>query len=306
MHTDSVSGWRHDHAFGQDRVREGERRTWRVILLTGVMMVVEVAAGVAFGSMALLADGLHMASHAGALGVAALGYAYARRHAFDRRYSFGTGKVNALAGFTGALLLVLFASVMAVESVGRFVAPVVISFDEAIFVAVLGLIVNGVSIALLGVHEHEHEHDDDAHHHDHDHNLRSAYLHVLADTLTSVLAIFALLCGKYFGYAWMDPAMGIVGALLVVRWSVGLLRGTCAVLLDAQAPDEICRQITEAIECEAEDRVSDLHVWSIGPGIYAVVVSVVTHRPACASKFKARLPADRRIRHVSIEVQHCV
>lgn len=304
MHTDSVSGWRHDHAFGQDRVREGERRTWRVILLTGVMMVVEVAAGVAFGSMALLADGLHMASHAGALGVAALGYAYARRHAFDRRYSFGTGKVNALAGFTGALLLVLFASVMAVESVGRFVAPVVISFDEAIFVAVLGLIVNGVSIALLGVHEHEH--DDDAHHHDHDHNLRSAYLHVLADTLTSVLAIFALLCGKYFGYAWMDPAMGIVGALLVVRWSVGLLRGTCAVLLDAQAPDEICRQITEAIECEAEDRVSDLHVWSIGPGIYAVVVSVVTHRPACASKFKARLPADRRIRHVSIEVQHCV
>lgn len=302
MQPDSVSIWQHDHSFGQYVVRDGERRTWRVIVLTSVMMVVEVVAGVAYGSMSLLADGLHMASHAGALGIAALGYAYARRHAFDRRFSFGTGKVNALAGFAGALLLLLFALVMAVESLGRFVAPVTISFDDAIFVAVLGLIVNAVSIALLGIHTHEHD-GEGAHLQHDDQNLRAASLHVLADALTSVLAIFALLCGKYLDYGWMDPAMGLVGALLVTRWSMGLLRTTSAVLLDEQAPDEICRKIVGAIEAEGGDRVSDLHVWSIGPGIYAAVVSVVTHNPACASRFKARLPADRRIRHVSVEVQ---
>lgn len=304
MHRDTITTWEHDHAFGQEVVREGERRTWWVILLTSGMMVVEVTAGLAYGSMALLADGLHMASHAGALGIAAGGYAYARRYAFDRRFSFGTGKVNALAGFAGALVLLLFAVVMAVESVGRFVDPVAIAFDEAILVAVVGLVVNGVSVVLLDVHHdaqgegvHEHAH--------HDHNLRSAYLHVLADALTSVLAIFALLCGKYLGLSWMDPAMGIVGAALVTRWSVGLLRATSGVLLDAQAPDELCRSVAEAMEAEAGDRVSDLHVWSIGPGIYAAIVSVVTDNPACASRFKERLRDDSRIRHLSVEVQHC-
>lgn len=304
MHRDSIAAWQHDHTFGQEIVREGERRSWWVILLTCAMMVVEVAAGLAYGSMALLADGLHMASHAGALGIAAVGYVYARRHAFDRRFSFGTGKVNALAGFVGALVLLLFAVVMTVESVGRFIAPIAIAFDEAILVAVVGLVVNGVSVALLDVHQDAH--GERAHEHPHhDHNLRSAYLHVLADALTSGLAIFALLCGKYLGYAWMDPAMGIVGVLLVTRWSVSLLRVTCRVLLDAQAPEEFCRGVAEAIETETGDRVSDLHVWSIGPGIYAAIVSIVTDRPTCASRFKERLVGDARIRHLSVEVQHC-
>lgn len=305
VHHDSSPAWQHDHGFGQDVVREGERRTWWVIWLTGVMMVAEVAAGIAYGSMALLADGLHMASHAGALSITALGYAYARRHAFDRRFSFGTGKVNALAGFTGALLLLLFAVVMAAESAGRLVVPVAISFNEAILVAVVGLVVNGVSIALLGVHGHEDEAAPHTHGHHHDHNLRSAYLHVLADALTSVLAIFALLAGKYLGYAWMDPAMGIFGAVFVARWSVGLLRSTCRVLLDAQAPEDLCRGVEKAMAKEKGDRVSDLHVWSIGPGIYAAIVSVVTDRPACASQFKARLPPELGIAHLSVEVHHC-
>jgi len=309
---------KHDHSFGQEKVREGERRTWWVILLTGFMMVVEVAGGLAFGSMALLADGLHMASHAGALGIAIFGYAYARRHAFDRRFSFGTGKVNALAGFTGALLLAGFALAMVGESVGRLVAPVAISFDEAIYVAILGFVVNGLSIYLLGVH-HDHAHDH-AHHHDHghdhgaahhhgqasgsppDHNLRSAYLHVLADTLTSVLAVVALLSGKFLGYGWMDPFMGIIGSLLVARWSLGLFRSTAAVLLDEQAPSEICEGILEAIDGLGAE-VTDLHVWSIGPGLYSAIVSVETDGPECASRYRKTILSDARISHLTVEVR---
>lgn len=302
MHRESLSPWQHDHTFGQDIVRAGERRTWWVIALTGAMMIIEVAAGVLYGSMALLADGLHMASHAGALGITAAGYAYARRHAADAGFSFGTGKVNALAGFAGALLLGVFAVVMTVESVGRLLNPVIIAFDEAILVAVVGLVVNGVSVFLLDV---SHEAQGDGHAHDHDHNLRSAYLHVLADALTSVLAIVALLSGKYLGYGWMDPAMGIVGAALVTRWSIGLLRQTSGVLLDRQAPEEIRSRVVEAVEADSADRVSDLHLWSVGPGIYAAIISVVTDDPDCASRFRARLPVDLGIVHASVEVLHC-
>jgi len=302
MHRESVSPWQHHHTFGQDVVRVGESRTWWVIGLTSVMMIVEVCAGVLFGSMALLADGLHMASHAGALGITAFGYGYARRHAADPRFSFGTGKVNSLAGFAGALLLGVFAVIMAVESLERLVSPVVIAFNQAILVAVVGLAVNGLSVALLGVDHAEHGDDDQVHH---DHNLRSAYLHVLADALTSLLAIFALASGKYLGLGWMDPVMGIVGAALVTRWSIGLARDTSGVLLDRQAPEPIRRKVLAAIEVEAGDRVSDLHVWSVGPGIYAAIISVVTDDPDCASRFKERLPADLGIVHASVEVQHC-
>lgn len=307
-----VTHGKHDHSFGQEVVREGERRTWWVILLTGFMMVVEVAGGLAFGSMALLADGLHMASHAGALGIAIFGYSYARRHAFDRRFSFGTGKVNALAGFTGALLLAGFALAMVGESVGRLVAPVAISFDEAIFVAILGFVVNGLSIYLLGVqhgHGHDHGHDRGVVH-DHgqssgvppDHNLRSAYLHVLADTLTSVLAVVALLSGKFLGYGWMDPVMGIFGCLLVAHWSMGLFRSTAAVLLDEQAPPEICDGILEAIDGLGAE-VTDLHVWSIGPGLYSAIVSVETDAPECASRYRETILSDARISHLTVEVR---
>mgnify|MGYP005851822403 CR=1 FL=1 len=219
----------HDHIFGQDQRRAGESRTLIVIALTAVTMVVEIVAGWLFGSMALLADGLHMGSHAVALTISAAAYIYARKRAGDPRFSFGTGKVNALGGFTGAILLAGFALLMAGESIHRFIEPVPIRFNSAILVAVVGLVVNGLSVFILGDRGHGHNHhQDDGHHHDHhhDHNLRSAYLHVLADALTSVLAIAALLAGKYLGWNWMDPAMGIVGAILVARWSLGLIRQT--------------------------------------------------------------------------------
>ena len=237
MQEDALARWRHDHSFGQDRRRPGERRTQLVIVITATMMVIEIAAGVLFGSMALLADGLHMASHAVALGINAYAYAYARRHAHDASYSFGTGKVNTLGGFTGAVLLAAFALLMASESVQRLVAPVPIAFNQAIWVAVLGLVVNGVSMLILG-HHHGHAHDHDHHDHEHpehdheahegaghDHNLVSAYLHVLADALTSLLAIVALLAAKYFGLTWMDPFMGIVGAVLVALIEETFFRG---------------------------------------------------------------------------------
>lgn len=303
---------RHDHSFGQDRQRPGERRTLFVIALTAVTMVVEIVAGLVFGSMALLADGLHMASHAAALTITAVAYVYARRHAADPRYSFGTGKVNALAGFTGAVLLALFSGVMAVESVGRILSPVEIIFDHALLVAIVGLIVNAISVVLLqggehdhGHHHHDHEHDHERDHEHHgahaheDHNLRSAYLHVLADALTSVAAIVALLAGKYFGLVWMDPAMGIIGAVLVGRWSWGLLRDTSAVLLDRQAPASILHRVRRAVEPTAA--VLDLHVWSIGPGIYACVLAV--EGQGDPESFAALVPNDLGIVHITVEVR---
>lgn len=317
MHHDSLAPWQHNHTFGQDLRRPGEARTLFVIALTATMMVVEVAAGLLLGSMALLADGLHMASHTAALGINLLAYVYARRHARDSAYSFGTGKVNALGGFTGAILLAVFALFMAWESVHRLMEPVEIVFDQAILVAVLGLIVNGVSVLVLGAgshHHHSHGHHAHDHHagHDHhqghgdeDHNLRSAYLHVLADALTSVLAIVALLMGKYLGAVWMDPLMGIVGALLVARWSMGLLRVTSGVLLDRQAAPEVRAGVREAIEADGDSRVADLHMWAIAPEAHAAIVTVVAHHPQAPEDYKARLSPDLGLAHVSVEVHRC-
>ena len=301
MHNHDLSPWQHDHTFGQDRARPGERRTFLVIGLTAVTMVVEIGAGLLFGSMALLADGLHMASHAAALAVSAAAYVYARRHAADERYSFGTGKVNALGGYTGAVLLAVFALIMAGESVDRLLHPVAILFDQAILVAVLGLLVNAVSVVILGGHGHtseEHNH----HHHGHaDHNLRAAYLHVVADALTSVLAIGALLTGKYLGWAWMDPVMGVVGAVLVARWSWGLMRDTSRVLLDRQAPQLVRDAVVEAVERSTEgDRVVDLHLWSIGPAVFAGALSVVSDRPRAPDHYKRHLPPE--VVHATVEV----
>ena len=313
MHNRDQELRRHEHAFGQDRKRPGEVRTIIVIAITAATMVVEIAAGIAFGSMALLADGLHMASHAVALSISAVAYIYARRHAHDDRFSFGTGKVNALGGFVGAILLAVFALLMAWESVMRLVDPVKIAFDQAILVAFLGLIVNGVSVFILG-HErrddrhhdqrrNEHDHENLRHHHDH--NLRAAYLHVLADALTSILAIFALLAGKFYGLIWMDPLMGIVGAILVARWSLGLVRATSAVLLDRQGPQPIRDAITSSIQQHSGTRVADLHVWSVGPNIYAVVVSVLTDDPKPPDHYKQLIPAGMGLAHVTVEVRPC-
>ncbi len=309
MHNDNPDTWQHSHTFGQDLKRPGELRTVIVIVITGAMMIVEIVAGILFGSMALLADGLHMASHAGALSINAFAYVYARRHARDARFSFGTGKVNTLGGFSGALLLALFSLLMVWESVHRLFSPVDIIFNHAIFVACLGFIVNGICVFILGGDGHRGHGRSPEHHshhgHRHDHNLRSAYLHVLADALTSVLAIFALIAGKYLAFVWMDPLMGVVGAVLVARWSVGLLCVTSGVLLDQQGPDEIRKIITESIENDHDSKVVDLHVWSIGPNIYAVILAVVAHEPESPEGYRARIPKDLGLDHIAIEVRQC-
>ncbi|MBL0063052.1 MAG: CDF family Co(II)/Ni(II) efflux transporter DmeF [bacterium] len=294
----------HSHTFGQDKPRDGERRTLIVVVITLTMMVVEIAAGILYGSMALLADGLHMASHALALGLSYAAYILARRYAKDSRFSFGTGKINTLAAFASAMMLGMFALLMVYESIMRLLNPIPIVFDQAIIVAVIGLVVNGASVFILGIN---HEHDDHHHHHEHDHhhedqNLRAAYFHVLADALTSVLAISALLCAKYFGWMWMDPVMGIVGAILVTRWSVGLLRDSGKILLDRQAPDNVIAHIKNHIEEEPGTKVEDLHVWAIGPGLLACEVCVSCNHEVSAEQFKTRLPKHLGIVHATIEI----
>ena len=296
-----IKPWQHTHTFGQDRKRPGEHRTIIVIVVTSIMMVIEIITGIAFGSMALLADGLHMASHAAALSINALAYVYARRHARDSRFSFGTGKVNALGGYTGAVLLAVFALLMVWESSARIISPVQIAFNQAIAVAVIGLIVNGASMLILG-HDHGHEEHGAEGEHDHDHNLRSAYLHVLADALTSFLAIFALLTAKIFGLIWMDPLMGFVGAALVFRWSLGLLKTTSHVLLDRQGPQDAQEHIRECLEADQESRVTDLHLWSVAPNTFSLIVSILSASGKTPEDYKRMLPETIEVVHSSIEV----
>lgn len=313
-HEACATGRRHEHVFGQDRPRPGERGTRIVIALTAVTMLVEIGAGLKFGSMALLADGLHMGSHAAALGISAFAYAWVRRHAADPRYSFGAGKMNALAGFAGAVLLAGFALLMAWESVERLLSPVPVAFSQAIAVAVLGLAVNAVSALVLTRGERPRDdHDDEpsapraahAHGHGHDHNLRSAYLHVLADAVTSLLAIGALLGGALLGWRFLDPLIGIVGAAVITRWSVGLLRESGHVLLDRQAPEPLLSSIREAIEARPGDRVSDLHVWRISPDGWSAIVSVVSDDPLSPDGYRALLPEGVGLAHVNVEVLPC-
>ena len=287
-----------DHIFGQDQERPGERRTFIVVLLTAVMMVIEITVGLTSGSMALLADGLHMASHAATLMVSVFAYRYARRHARDPRFNFGTGKVNALAGFAGAILLVSFALVMVTESTRRIFLPIHIDYDYAIGVAIVGLVVNALSAVILGGH-HGHTHSKAM---AHDHNLRSAYLHVIADALTSLLAIGALLAARYKGWVLLDPLMGLVGAFLVTRWSIDLIKQTSAVLLDMRPPKPLTDQIRSVIEEDGLSSLSDAHVWSIAPNMYAASLIIETTTARRATDFRQTLPADSEIVHFTIEV----
>ncbi len=288
--------WRHNHVFVGRHQRHHEKRTRLVIALTALMMVLEIAAGLLFGSMALLADGWHMASHAAALGITALGYFFARRYASNPKFSFGTGKVSELAGYSSALVLAFIALLMAYESCKRFLSPIPISFDQAIGVAVLGLVVNLVSAFLLKENTQEHRH------HHTDHNLRAAYLHVLADAFTSVLAIVALSAGRFLGWVWMDPFMGIVGAFVITRWSYGLMRDTGRILLDMSLNDELSREVRQQIESEADTVICDLHLWRLAPASYAAVVAVATKEPHTPAHYKERLKDIRVLRHVTIEI----
>jgi cation diffusion facilitator family transporter len=289
---------RHEHAFVAAVPSAGERRTRWVIGLTVVTMALEVAAGLAFGSMALLADGWHMGTHAAALGLAAFAYVFERRHAHDPRYSFGPGKARALGGFASAVGLAAAALFVLVESAGRLIAPGAIRFDEALAVAALGLVVNLASALLLRHDESEHGH--------HDHNLRAAYLHVLADALTSVLALAALAAGKLAGWVWLDPLMGMVGALVIARWSWGLLRETGAVLLDGEIGPERLAGVRDAIEADGVTRVTDLHLWRVGPRHLAAIVALETPEPREPDAYRARLAALPDLVHVTVEVNAVV
>lgn len=294
MHTQSLARWTHDHVFLGEQHGSNERKTWFVVALTLFMMVAEIGGGHLFGSMALVADGWHMSTHAAALGIAALAYRFARVHAYNPRFSFGTGKIGELAGFTSAILLLGIAGYIVYDCAIQLLHPQHIRYGEAIAVAVAGLLTNIASAWLL--------HDD--HEGDHDTNRRAAFVHVLADTFTSVLAILALLAGYLWGWSWLDPISGLIGAVVIGAWAVGLIRTAGLVLLDAVPSGELIGQIRSALE-QGTDLVSDLHLWRVGPGHHAVVVTVVTDYPEEPAFYKARLAGLTGLSHITVEVERC-
>lgn len=342
----SVGGTAHEHVFLGAAHERNERKTWAVIALCGAMMLAEIVGGNLFGSLALIADGLHMSTHAGAMLIAALAYTYARRHARDRRFVFGTGKLGDLAGFTSAIVLAMIALLIGYEAVMRFLAPVPIHFGEAIAIAVLALFVNLASVWLLGGDHHGHAHTDehghahahtdehshthvhiDEHRHTHagtgdaghahphadtprakphaghrDHNIRSAYIHVMADAAVSVLAIIGLVLARVFGWLWMDPLAGVIGALVIANWSWSLLRDTGAILLDMSPDQRMADSMRRAIEAGG-DRVMDLHVWRVGPGHMSAILSVETaDRDRDPRFYHSLLKHFDGLSHVTVEV----
>jgi len=304
MHIHTLENWQHSHEFSVKNDK-GERRTWYVLILTAITMVVEIIAGSVYGSMALLADGWHMGTHVAAFVIALFAYRYARKHAHNPAYTFGTGKVNVLGGFASAIALAVVALVMMLESVQRIVDPRAIQYSEAILVACIGLFINVVSAFLLKEdHSHDH-HGDHAHHHHHDHNLQAAYFHVLADAMTSVLAIVALVFGKFWGWDWLDPIMGIVGAVIIVRWSYGLLKQTGPILLDGSIDEQYQQAIKVTIEKDSDNRISDIHVWKVGAHHYAAIIALVTQFPRSVEYYKNLLKDFDKLSHITIEVNEC-
>jgi len=339
MQSSSLARWQHDHDFLGARHDVHERRTWAVVTLTTIMMIAEIGGGTLFGSMALVADGLHMATHVAALSIAAIAYSVARRHVGNAWFSFGTGKLGDLAGFASAIILAMVALLIGYESVMRLIKPVAIEFAEAIPIAALGLGVNLLSVFLLHDHDHDHDHDhgddddhdDDHHHDDHDHgygaiaagdrekhggphrlmiderdhhadhNFRAAYVHVLADVFTSVLAISALAAGAFFGWVWLDPVAGLAGTCVISAWAFSLIKSSSAVLLDAVAGRSRAALIKERLETDG-DLVVDLHVWQVGPGHLAVIAVIVTSRPRPPDHYKLLLAGIDSLSHVNVEV----
>lgn len=315
MNTQELSGWTHDHVFDGDS--EGAERSTRIVMwITVAMMIVEISAGAWFNSMALLADGWHMSSHAVAIGLSAMAYATARKYATDPRFAFGTWKIEVLGGFASAIFLLGVAIVMVTGSIERILSPQPIHYQEAIAVAILGLIVNFACALILGkAHHHDHGHShahNDAHHHSHGHhddlNLKSAYVHVIADAATSVLAIVALVGGWVFGWSWLDPVMGIVGAILVAVWAKGLLVATGKVLLDREMDHPVVDEIREVIEAETANgtvHITDLHVWRVGKQVYSCALTVVTgDRTLTPTDLRQRLSVHEEIVHSTIEIHY--
>jgi cation diffusion facilitator family transporter len=298
---------KHSHRFDEGNPL-AEKSTLRVAILTAVMMVVEITGGWYYNSMALLADGWHMSSHTVALGLSLLAYVCARRFAHDPRFSFGTWKIEVLGGYTSAIFLVMVAGLMIFQSVERLIAPSPIHYDQAIVIAIVGLLVNLVSAWLLKDghhhhHEHAHGHDDHAHQGHHDLNLRSAYMHVLADAATSVLAIIALFGGKLWGASWLDPVMGLVGAVLVSVWAYGLLRDTGSVLLDAEMNVPVVDEIREVIAASpVKAQICDLHVWRVGKVKFACILSLATDNDVSPEYFKKQLSIHEELVHISVEI----
>ena len=317
-----LTAFRHTHAFDPGN-RAGERRTWIVVAITAAAMVAEIAAGWITGSMALLADGWHMGTHVVALSVSGIAYLLARRWAADDRFAFGTWKIEVLGAFTSALLLGVVALAMAVESVQRFFRPETIDYQPALVVATIGLAVNIASALVLGGHggdhhdhhghhdhhDHHGHHDHEGHghhgHHGHDLNLGSAYAHVLTDAFTSVLAIAALGAGLLFGWAWLDPAMGLVGAVVIAWWSRGLIADSARVLLDREMDSPVVEEIRRAIQSDGDAEIADLHVWRVGRASHAAVVTVVAREPLSPAAYRERVAAIASLRHVSVEVNRC-
>jgi cation diffusion facilitator family transporter len=304
MHVHTLSLLKHDHNFSAAN-KKGERRTKQVFVLTFLTMIVEISAGILFGSMALLADGWHMATHVAAFMITLFAYRYSRVHADDQTFAFSAAKVGVLGGYTSSVVLGVVALIMLVESGQRLVYPHTIHFDDAIAVAAFGLAINLICALLLKDKHHGHTHD-----HHHDHNLKAAYLHVLADALTSVLAIIALALGKYYAWFWLDPTMGIVGALIITQWSYGLMKETSPVLLDESIALKYKLAIKEKIEGDTDNRISDLHIWRVGPGHFAMIISLVSHTPKAPDYYKGLLKdlsdlGGNRLTHITVEVNTC-
>ena len=316
MHTHSIEDFRHAHVFLGEAHARNERKTWTVIAICAAMMVAEIVGGVWFGSVALVADGLHMSTHAGALLIAALAYTYSRRYAGDERFVFGTGKLGDLAAFTSAIALAMIALLIGYESLSRFFNPVPIAFNQAIPIAVVGLGINLLSAFLLREdHDHHHHHPiitmkgSSAYalrrgRHHRDHNLRAAFVHVMADAAVSVLVIIGLVAGRQFGWIWMDPLMGLIATVVIMSWSWSLVRAAGAVLLDVSPDPALSAKIAARLE-QRGDRISDLHLWRVGPGHIAAIVSVVSDHPETSSAYKKRLSDLPGLSHLTIEVERC-
>jgi cation diffusion facilitator family transporter len=306
MHSHSIDDFRHEHIFLGEAHERNERKMWIVIAVCTAMMVAEIVGGIWFGSVALIADGLHMSTHAGALLIAALAYTYARRYVSHDHLTFGTGKLGDLAAFTSAIALAMIALLIGYESLSRLLNPVPIAFNEAIPIAVLGLGVNLLTAFLLrDDHDHpQHDAEEDQHDHHRDHNLRAAFVHVVADAAVSVLVIIGLIAGRQLGWIWLDPVMGLIATIVIMNWSWSLIRSAGAVLLDASPNPALRLKIAARLETEG-DRISDLHIWRLGPGHLAGIISLVSDHPASASSYKKRLADIVSLSHLTIEVERC-